>query len=69
MLYNVHDLDEEIARKLITDARPLQMPIKEYAKLFELWQIEKDMVEAKEEKMSEDLLSDTEIEAYQTRED
>ena len=54
---------EEIARKLIRDMKPFKETLKEYSKLFELWEVADDSL--KEDKSD---LNDDELLAYQ-RED
>ena len=66
LLYNVYGFAEEMARKLIQDKEPMKKSTKEYAKLFELWEM--DPVEEERNEVRSDL-SEKEIEAYQNRED
>uniref|UniRef100_A0A915M8Q9 FAD/NAD(P)-binding domain-containing protein n=1 Tax=Meloidogyne javanica TaxID=6303 RepID=A0A915M8Q9_MELJA len=63
LLFNVMGFGEEIARKLIRDMKPFKETLKEYSKLFELWEVADDSL--KEDKSD---LNDDELLAYQ-RED
>uniref|UniRef100_A0A914KPU6 Uncharacterized protein n=1 Tax=Meloidogyne incognita TaxID=6306 RepID=A0A914KPU6_MELIC len=57
---------EEIARKLIRDRKSFKETLKEYSKLFELWEVADDSL--KEDKSDKVDLNDDELLAYQ-RED
>nr|CAD2165026.1 unnamed protein product [Meloidogyne enterolobii] len=66
LLFNVMGFGEEIARKLIRDMKPFKETLKEYSKLFELWEVVVDSL--KEDKPDKVGLNDDELLAYQ-RED
>lgn len=69
LLFNVMGFGEEIARKLIRDMKPLKEVVKEYSKLFELWEVADDsLTEDKSDKVDINYLNDDELLAYQ-RED
>jgi hypothetical protein len=68
LLYNIHGFGEEMARKLIADKKPLGKP-GEYAKLFELWEVEDHSKEDIIDKEIDNILTESEVDAYQMRED
>lgn len=76
LLYNILGMGEEWARKLIREAKPFplhQELVKDYAKLFELWETEENEKFDQQQKdgaSAEQLrLTEEEVEAYQERED
>jgi ABC-type molybdate transport system ATPase subunit len=69
LLYNVHGFGEEMARRLMNDMQPVKEgQVKEYGKLFEFWEALEASPGSKDKEI-EEVLTESEVEAYQMRED